>query len=102
MTETESKAASAEEGTGAGHATPNYIGIWVVLGVLTLVEVGVAFIGLPKTMTVIALVLLAVWKAVLVAMYYMHLRFEPRKLVILALSPLPLAFILVLAVLTEF
>jgi hypothetical protein len=37
-----------------------------------------------------------------VAMYYMHLRFEPRRLIIMVLAPLPLALILVLAVLTEF
>lgn len=86
----------------ATHKSPNYIGIWVVLFVLTLVEVGVAFIGLSKQLTVLALILLAVWKAALVAMYYMHLKFEPKTLVIIALSPIPLAFILVLAVLTEF
>lgn len=84
------------------HAHPNYIAVFLGLGVLTLVEVGVAFIGLPKTLTILALILLAVWKALLVALYYMHLRYEPRRLRLLALSPLPLAIILVIAVLTEF
>jgi cytochrome c oxidase subunit IV len=84
------------------HAHPNYIAVFLGLGVLTVVEVGVAFIGLPKTMTILALILLAVWKALLVALYYMHLRYEPRRLRLLALSPLPLAIILVIAVLTEF
>jgi hypothetical protein len=32
----------------------------------------------------------------------MHLRYEPRRLRLLVLSPLPLAVILVVAVLTEF
>jgi hypothetical protein len=32
----------------------------------------------------------------------MHLRFEPRRLWVLALAPLPLAVILVVAVMTEF
>jgi cytochrome c oxidase subunit IV len=86
----------------APHAHPNYIAVFLGLGVLTLVEVGVAFVGLPKTLTILALILLAVWKAVLVALYYMHLRYEPRRLRLLALSPLPLAIILVIAVLTEF
>jgi hypothetical protein len=35
-------------------------------------------------------------------MYYMHLKYEPARLWILAVSPIPLAFILVLAVITEF
>jgi caa(3)-type oxidase subunit IV len=45
---------------------------------------------------------LAVWKAVLVAMYFMHLKYEKRPLRILAVAPIPLAFILVLVVITEF
>ena len=88
--------------TPATHVKPNYYLIWVVLGVLTLAEVAVAFLsGMPKRVLVIILVLLAIWKAMLVAMYYMHLKFEPRKLWIVALAPLPLAVILVMVILTE-
>ncbi len=84
------------------HAHPRYILIWVILAVLTAAEVVYAFLDLPKVVLAVGLVLMAVWKAVMVAMYYMHLRYEPRRLWILAISPLPLAFILVLAVITEF
>jgi caa(3)-type oxidase subunit IV len=45
---------------------------------------------------------MAFWKATLVALYYMHLRWEPRRLWILATSPLPLIAILILAVLMEY
>lgn len=86
----------------SAHPKPNYIGVWVGLFVLTMVEVGVAFIGLSKTLTILALVLLALWKALLVALYYMHLKYEPKRLRILVLAPLPLAVLLVIAVLTEF
>ena len=55
-----------------------------------------------KTTLIIVLLALAVWKAILVALYFMHLRFEQRPLRILAVAPIPLAFILVLAVITEF
>ena len=85
-----------------GHPAPRYILIWVILLVLTLGEVGYAFLDLPKMVLAIGLIGMSVWKAVLVALYYMHLRFEPRRMWILALSPLPLAVILVMAVLTEF
>ena len=85
-----------------GHAPPRYILIWVILLVLTLAEVGYAFLDLPKVVLAVGLVFMAVWKAVMVAMYYMHLKYEPRRLWILAVSPLPLAVILVLAVITEF
>lgn len=81
---------------------PNYIGIFGILFVLTVVEVSVAFLGFSRTLTILTLLLLAVWKALLVALYYMHLRYEPGRLRLLALTPLPLAIILVVAVLTEF
>jgi caa(3)-type oxidase subunit IV len=76
--------------------------IWLILFVLTLAEVGVAFLShIPKNVLILILLALAVWKAALVALYYMHLKFEPRKLWLLVISPLPLAAILVVIVLTE-
>lgn len=85
-----------------GHPAPRYMLIWGILLVLTLAEVGYAFLDLPKVVLAVGLVGMAIWKALLVALYYMHLRFEPRRMWILAASPLPLAVILVVAVLTEF
>ncbi|GMR12966.1 MAG: hypothetical protein BMS9Abin29_1161 [Gemmatimonadota bacterium] len=84
------------------HPQPRYILIWGILLVLTLAEVGYAFMDLPKIVLAIGLIAMAVWKALMVALYYMHLRYEPRRMWILAASPLPLAVILVVAVLTEF
>lgn len=84
------------------HAEPNYMAVWGGLFVLTLLEVWVAGLGFARTTTILLLVGMAVWKAALVALYYMHLKFEPRRLWILALSPLPLAVILVVAVLQEY
>ena len=85
------------------HAShPPYIWIWVALAALTAVELGVAFLPWPKTVLILILLGLAVWKALLVALYYMHLRFEPNRLRILAIAPLPLAVILVTAVITEY
>lgn len=86
----------------AAHPKPRYMLIWVILFVLTVVEVGITFIGFSKRFTIFALLLLAIWKAVLVALYYMHLKYEPGRLRLLAIAPLPLAVILVVAVLTEF
>ncbi|MBI4538624.1 MAG: cytochrome C oxidase subunit IV family protein [Gemmatimonadetes bacterium] len=79
----------------------NYFLVWGILFVLTLAELGVAFISLPKKYIIVMLLFLAVWKALLVALYYMHLRFEPRRMWILAASPIPLIIILLIAVLAE-
>ena len=86
------------------HKHPPYILIWVVLLVLTLAEVGMSLYmtNVSRVWLGVGLILMAVWKAVLVAMYYMHLKYEPARLWILAVSPLPLAVILVLAVISEF
>ena len=85
------------------HKQPPYMMVWLALFVLTAVEVGVAFLsGLPDVLLLWILVGLAIWKAVLVAMYYMHLKFERLRIIMLAAVPLPLAFILVLIVLVEY
>lgn len=86
----------------AKHAHPNYIGIFFFLAALTAVELAVAFLPWPKMVLILLLIFLAVWKAVLVALYYMHLRYEPTRLRLLAIAPLPLAVILVVAVTREF
>lgn len=82
--------------------SPPYIGIFVMLAVLTGIELGIAFLPWSKLMLVLLLIGLALWKALLVALYFMHLRFEPNRIRILAVAPLPLAVILVVAVITEF
>lgn len=79
-----------------------YIAIWGVLLVLTLAEVGYAFLPISKVLLATGLVSMALMKAALVALYYMHLRWEPRRLWLLAVAPLPLAVILVVAVMAEF
>jgi cytochrome c oxidase subunit IV len=54
---------------------PNYVGVFVVLAVLTLIEIGVTYLPLPRIPILVPLALL---KAALVAMFYMHLRFDRR------------------------
>jgi caa(3)-type oxidase subunit IV len=84
------------------HKRPNYILIWIYLAVLTAAELGLAF-ELPITPNVkLALLLFfAVWKALLVGLYFMHLKFEAWNLRMLAIIPIPLAFILLFAGMSE-
>jgi cytochrome c oxidase subunit 4 len=84
------------------HTRPNYILIWVYLFVLTVIEVAAAFLShIPKHWLILILVFLAVWKALLVALFFMHLKFERWRLRAIFMVPIPLAIILVLAVITE-
>ncbi len=88
--------------TGEEHKAPPYMIVFVVLAVLTVLEVLFAFTSLAKIWLALGLILMALWKALLVALYYMHLRFEPKRLWIMAASPIPLAIILVIVVIKEF
>jgi cytochrome c oxidase subunit 4 len=71
------------------------------LAALTAIEVAVAFMGFERNVTVMILIGLAVWKALLVAMYFMHLKWETRALKILAAAPFLPAAIMIVVVLME-
>jgi len=82
-----------------GHAHPNYMGIFYWLVALTIVEVAVPFTVTAQVPKVFLLVSLAIGKAALVALYFMHLRFEVRTLGVIALTPMILcAFLLFMLV----
>jgi cytochrome c oxidase subunit IV len=74
-------------GHEAEHSGPNYIAVFIYLAVLTAVELGVYAAGLPQVAKVGLLIALAWAKAVLVAMYFMHLAMERRALTIIAVIP---------------
>lgn len=62
------------------HITPMpiYIGIYATLLVLTVVTVGVSYLGLPSTPSLMVAMGVASFKAFLVAAYFMHLAHDTR------------------------
>ena len=83
------------------HAEPNYMGVFWWLFALTIGEIGVIYMPLAKLLIGILLVGLALSKASLVAMYFMHLKFERRTLGLIAVTPLFLCLLLVFALLPD-
>jgi cytochrome c oxidase subunit 4 len=83
------------------HKEPNYMAIFWWLAVLTVVEIGVIFLPIPRLLIGIMLVALASAKASLVALYFMHLRFETRTLGYIALTPVLIGALLVLVMLPD-
>ena len=90
------------------HKHPNYIMIWVILLVLTVLEVAVAYS--PRYLsevdgiiiiTIVLLIGMALVKAGLVAAYFMHLKFEQRNFVMIVSFPLVLACVLVILLLPD-
>jgi len=83
------------------HKQPNYIAIFWWLLALTIIEVAVIFMPLARVLIAILLVGLALSKASLVAMYFMHLKFELRTLGLIAVTPILLCVLLVFALLPD-
>ena len=81
--------------TVAHHEEPNYIGVFWWLLALTILEIAVIYTPIPHMMIAILLIGCALTKAALVALYYMHLKFERRTLLVIAMTPLVLCVFLV-------
>jgi caa(3)-type oxidase subunit IV len=68
-----------QQSTHPAHPTPRfYITVFGWLTFFTIAEVSVASIGLPQTARIATLVAIAIIKAALVVLYYMHLRYDSR------------------------
>jgi cytochrome c oxidase subunit IV len=85
----------------AEHKHPNYMAIFYYLAILTAIELGVIFLPISKFVIAVLLCVFAVWKAALVAMYFMHLKIETRTLGLIAITPLVIATLLVFVLLPD-
>ena len=95
-------AKAAAHGHAAGeHKHVNYMNIFWVLLVLTIVELGVVFLPFSKFTNGTILCALALAKAAVVAMYFMHLRFELRTLAMIAITPLIIATLLLFVLMPD-
>jgi len=84
------------------HHQVNYFAIFVALVVLTVVTVAVAFKRFDsEAVNVLLALLIASVKASLVAMYFMHLKFEGKLIYFIAIVPLILCVILVCALIPD-
>jgi cytochrome c oxidase subunit 4 len=97
----------AQAGHGAAHRHPNYMAIFWWLLALTIVEIAAGMMlqrvgrGPARLTLICGLILMAAAKAALVAMYFMHLRFEKRTLAIIAGTPIVLLVFLMLMLMPD-
>jgi len=80
---------------------PNYFVIWLWLIGLVLLSIG-ASLFLPKGVAILLIFLVALVKAVLVLLNYMHLKFERPLLYALVIVPLLIVAILIFALFPDF
>jgi cytochrome c oxidase subunit 4 len=84
------------------HPHPNYMAIfWWLLGI-TIAEVAVTFVPMSYAMLVIILLVMAFAKAILVALYFMHLKFDNKILMVIAAVPVVLAGIAIAIISYEY
>ncbi len=89
-------AVSAASATVA-HVKRPYVYVFLALAVVTLIEVWISQQSFPTLDRISILVVLATFKASLVVAYYMHLKYEPRWMMLIPFGALALVFVLVAA-----
>jgi len=80
---------------------PKYMRIFWILLVLTVAEVAVVYMPLPKIVIALLLIGMACSKALYVALYFMHLKFEKKTLMVIALTPFIICVFLVFMLLPD-
>jgi cytochrome c oxidase subunit 4 len=87
--------------TGESGGDKIYVVTWFWLLVITVLEVGVVFVHMPKVLLASLLVAMALMKAALIMAYFMHLRYERLGFVYAVLTPLILGVILFFALVPD-
>lgn len=87
----------------AAHETPiaRYVQIFAALIVLTGVTVGLSYVHLGDYGNIIVGMAVAACKATLVAMFFMHLKYEGKVILFVAIFPLLLMAIVMLALMPD-
>jgi cytochrome c oxidase subunit IV len=77
------------------HEERRYLQVFLILGILTVLEIAIIYTPIPHGAIVFCLIILAATKAALVALFYMHLSNEKTTLTWIALTPAILCVFLV-------
>jgi len=89
----------SEASVGVRHSRRQVLVVFVALGALTVLELGVIRMpGIARSAAIVALIGLAVAKAALISFFFMHLKDETRVLKLTVFGPLaaPAVYALVL------
>ena len=76
------------------HKNPNYLAVFIALAVLTAAELGVTYLPVER---IYFLIPLALAKAVLVILYFMHLKFDQKIFGIVFLMGVLMAMSLIIS-----
>src|SRR3954449_200973 len=84
------------------HHKVNYVGIFVLLCLLTIVTVAVAFVHVEREIIKVLIALtIASIKGAAVALFFMHLKFEGKLIFLILLVPVFLSIVLVISLIPD-
>jgi len=83
------------------HTRPNYVAVWAWLVFLLVISLLAVYLPFSQTLTVAFIFIVALAKAVLVAVNFMHLRFEQRLIHYIALVPVVLFIIMTVSLIPD-
>ena len=81
-----------------GPSYKTYIMVFIGLAILTGMTVLISYSGFAEGTKEFLAFAIATVKAFMVALLFMHLRYEPRTIIIFAIAPVVLAIIFILAI----
>jgi cytochrome c oxidase subunit IV len=82
-------------------STKLYVGIWAILVVATILEVATRILPGTNSTLITIIILIASAKAIIIALYYQHLRYEGIRLAVLPLAAIvALAFLAITAIIS--
>ncbi len=81
-----------------GPSSKDYAMIFAALAVMTAITVGISYTSLGEGTKTILAFTIATIKTVLVALIFMHLKFEKRPIVIFAIAPVLIALLFIVAI----
>ena len=84
------------------HPQPNYMGVFYILLAVTIAEVAVVYVPMSEALLISILLVMALFKAALVALYFMHLKYDNKVLTVIAATPLLLVAIAVAVIAYEY
>jgi cytochrome c oxidase subunit IV len=86
----------------APHHKVNYVAVFILLVVLTVVTVAVAFLHIEKEWQKVLLALaIASVKAAAVVLYFMHMKFEGKLIYLILIVPVTFCVVLVVSLLPD-
>ena len=83
------------------HTHPNYLAIWGWLIFLLIISLAAVKLPFSSSVTTAFIFIVALVKAVIVAAYFMHLRFEDRLIKLIAIVPVLLFIVMTIIFLPD-